>query len=108
MNIVSLRAPKDREVIISGISFGDSRASLSEIVEIDGFKLRLYVLSGGYQEDCEARVSVWMGQQWSDVHRLEPQEMKTKPGLYFRDNVTRSEFAADADALINIAMGVLA
>lgn len=94
--------------IVRGGQFVDA----SVIGTLCGHKVRISIRSDSYDFQCYARIHVWRPAMldWSHVHAIPYQQMRTKPGLCYLPNgagMAPGNFAADIAELMRVAKEVL-
>lgn len=71
-------------------------------------KVRIEIRSDSYDKQCHARVSVFDGKKWNQVDSIHYSNMKTVSKLAYKPNPPKeSDFKADREALVALAMDVL-
>jgi hypothetical protein len=90
-------------LIDSQINKDSHGASIINIVEHEGTKLRLHVLDNRVAR--RARVERWSGSRWEEVYGLGPSGMKTRV-VGAGGEVTVATFAEDLEQLLRVALEV--
>lgn len=90
------------KTIESGLAQGGQSATFREILELDGFRIRLTVTSDSYAFQSRATSEVWSKAElrWNQVHYIPHGNMRTASGLAYGRNVGRVDFRADLDELL--------
>lgn len=104
------RSNKTSDVISKEIGIGRQSATLTEVIRLAGYKLKIVIKSDSYDFQSSAAIYVWSGinEGWTRVHSIHFNAMKTPAGLYVRRGDLTTLFAADRAELIRVATEVLA
>lgn len=99
---------KQPKVIDRTIAIGMQSVTATDILVINGKKVKFEIKSDTYRSQSHATSMLWTGDRWNSVHSIQPSLMATEIGLIHKPNgANAADFAKDFTELERVTLAIL-